>query len=324
MKLTLSVPSKTFLIGEYLALFGGPSLVANTGPRFSADFNLKGRGKWGRIHPDSPAGQWIQHNLDVFEDVDIDFKDPYAGAGGLGGSSAEFVMVYVFAELVRQKLGEGIKQLNPQKMWIDYRSLFETSQQEWLPSGADIIGQMVGGITEFEPDPFRIKKHTWNFENISFVILKTENKVKTHEHLRDLGELDTDNFKAIAKQAVNAMNDSDQLLFVKSIEQYQSLLQEQKLVCRETVSLVNNLKGSDNIIGVKGCGALGADTLLVLCEKGNVDRVQSMAPVVGLKYVASDQDLGGGLKVEFDYAFNRQQQAIQTKFINDEQRLDIR
>jgi mevalonate kinase len=58
----LSVPSKTFLVGEYIVLQGGPALLLTTSPYFTLD---------------------TENNY---------FIDPYQGLGGFGASSAKFVL----------------------------------------------------------------------------------------------------------------------------------------------------------------------------------------------------------------------------------------
>ena len=55
---TLEIPSKTFLIGEYLALKGTSSLILSSGPGFQV---AVGEGTSDFV-PESPAGQFLQKN----------------------------------------------------------------------------------------------------------------------------------------------------------------------------------------------------------------------------------------------------------------------
>ena len=80
MQITLSAPSKTFLVGEYLALSGGPSLVATTGQRFqlvlqkvNEENPLVNKLNKAGIHPESPAGRWALKYSECFENFDFSF-----------------------------------------------------------------------------------------------------------------------------------------------------------------------------------------------------------------------------------------------------------
>lgn len=115
------VPGKTFLVGEYLALAGGPSIVANTAPFFefswfteaapevsagssagsSMDASSSGRLTIRHpFHADSPAGRWLERaksNLDNHPfSHEIQFRDPFKGKGGMGASTAEFAGAWIF------------------------------------------------------------------------------------------------------------------------------------------------------------------------------------------------------------------------------------
>ena len=99
------IPGKTFLVGEYLALEGGPSVVANTHPSFRFRWTLEqADGGAARIehgfHPESPAGKFLNRlnasRLLGTEKATIEFHDPHYGKGGLGASTAEFLGAWVF------------------------------------------------------------------------------------------------------------------------------------------------------------------------------------------------------------------------------------
>ncbi len=55
------------------------------------------------------------------------------------------------------------------------------------------------------------------------------------------------------------------------------------LVLPQTQETVSQLKKDDAISAAKGCGALGADTIIVLYEKDAKNRVMSIANELGLK-----------------------------------------
>ena len=79
MALQLSVPSKTFLLGEYVALNGGPAIVLCTAPRFELRVEKNSsHAKYENIHPQSPAGKLIAKNS-FYQKYDLHFIDPYHG-----------------------------------------------------------------------------------------------------------------------------------------------------------------------------------------------------------------------------------------------------
>lgn len=131
MKTELSAPSKTFLLGEYVALDGGPSIVLSTAPRFKLKVSpsddrqdknqyvdrdgvqREGQLKSAPFVADSPAGQYLAKNLAPYlasiekskqfgkSDQSIvkpnfEFFDPHFGRGGLGASSAQFALLFAW------------------------------------------------------------------------------------------------------------------------------------------------------------------------------------------------------------------------------------
>ena len=90
----------------------------------------------------------------------------------------------------------------------------------------------------------------------------------------------------------------------KIAETNQFPLKAKKLVARETFSLVHQFHKSGLALSVKGCGAMGADVILVVCEKKNLLAVKNLAQVVGLKWIADSNEIESGLEVHFDFDVN--------------------
>src|ERR1700729_3734074 len=112
MKIT--IPSKTFLLGDYISLLGGPVLVLNTEPVFQCLLEKSSGDQtiphYFGIHPESTAGKFIQRFANDFAGYDLTFFDPHQGAGGFGASSAQFVMVYKLWKYFPSPLaGEGAR-----------------------------------------------------------------------------------------------------------------------------------------------------------------------------------------------------------------------
>jgi hypothetical protein len=141
----LNIPSKTFLLGEYVALNGGPCLILTTPPYFQIAFQQKTFQKsppspLSPFSPYSPAGKWIEKHRDFFKHYHIDFSDPHEGKGGFGASSAQFIGVYQAIYPI-EKTREYIENL--------LEAYWETFPKDTqvLPSGADIVAQIFGGVT---------------------------------------------------------------------------------------------------------------------------------------------------------------------------------
>lgn len=308
MQITLSAPSKTFLVGEYLALSGGPSLVATTGQRFqlvlqkvNEENPLVNKLNKAGIHPESPAGRWALKYSECFENFDFSFVDPYNGAGGMGASSAQFVMFYVWTKMHSENISNW-NDINVEELWRSYQSLFEG--QSTPPSGADVVAQYVGGICLFQSEPFKIKRYSWNFEEQSFCILKTKNKIATHNHL---SELKVDSFESLlpaVNRVIESFEEESAFDFTFGVNDFYEALKAKKLVARETFSLVHQFHKSGLALSVKGCGAMGADVILVVCEKKNLLAVKNLAQVVGLKWIADSNEIESGLEVHFDFDVN--------------------
>lgn len=212
--LHLQVPGKTFLVGEYLALAGGPSIVATTFPCFDFSWVVTNARQDRRIqhsfHPKSPAGRL----LDSFEprlpgesNYAITFHDPHFGKGGLGASTAEFIGAWIFemvhgladhrelflneggrVELV-ETLPNHIGEISPR--WSServgsgrFRDLLDRySEFVQYGSGADLVSQVTGGIAVWDGVHDQMRRFSWPFTDLSLSLFKTGRKLATHEHL---------------------------------------------------------------------------------------------------------------------------------------------
>ncbi len=319
MPLKFSAPGKTFLVGEYLALKGGPAILATTGPRFEL-LITKGEGRGEGVHPKSPAGLWMRANSFDFVNINVEFIDPYKGAGGFGASSAEFLFVYLWSAFNKNQ-SFYLDKINLQDMWRSYRRLASESldgdqpnktsqnnlsqkraqQSKIQPSGLDVIAQFLGGVTAatWEGETLtQAKKFDWGFENQSFCLLKTDTKIKTHEHLETLN-LEQDDFsdlKPISLKAIEAFENKDAFNLLVALETYYQTLISRGLVHENTQKIIKQLIASGSILGAKGCGALGADVIWVLCEKEKLEPLKSFFQVVGLKFIASEDQLSNGFE----------------------------
>ncbi|MBT4760742.1 MAG: hypothetical protein HOO06_03500 [Bdellovibrionaceae bacterium] len=284
-----------------MALNGGPAIVASTGPRFELKVS-KGEGLCHDIHPKSLAGLWMRANAFDFSNVDIEFIDPYEGKGGFGASSAEFLLVYIWSEYLKNQ-SDFLNKLDLQHLWSSYRELSLESGASVTPSGIDVIGQLLGGISKVQWQEGRLTKVgrlNWNFESQSFCLLKTTKKVNTHEHLAQL-DIKGDDFSdllSVVNKAEKAFKNNDAFHLLVCLETYYQSLMARGLVHQNTQNIVKQLKAAESILGAKGCGAMGADVIWVLCETEKLDQLQNFFKVVGLEMVATEKNLSTGVEMK--------------------------
>lgn len=268
----LSVPGKVFLGGEYLALNGGATLLAGIEPRFrlQAKENLKKNSN--PFHPQSPAGQlWVlnQEKLEIYE---IQFQDPHQGRGGFGGSTAEFILLYSLLKLQDATSMDAQSELDLQEMLKEYRRLSATAGH--TPSGADLIAQFRGGLTYFSREHGKIQNYGWLYPNLGFIAAKTNFKLKTYEHLSTLQDFSSEKLAEAMKLVSQALESTDGEKLVMGLEQFADELSTLGFVCENTQKILGNLQ-HDGILVKKGCGAMGADVVLVIYDQQKTRQIQT-------------------------------------------------
>lgn len=298
LSLKLSVPSKTFLLGEYAVLNGGPALVMAHEPRFTLEICASESGCEG-VSPQSPAGRFIRGHSQFFNAVGLRFLDPHEGRGGFGASSAQLVLAYAFKNLPQESLLKGLNVVDPQTLWKEYREL-ETGAKQ-LPSGADVVAQLLGGLAIVRVAPFESHSMIWPFENLEIVLAATGEKLATHEHLRERLPV-SEALLALAEGGTNAAKNGEEDSFLSYMRQYADELERLQLVTAHTRGLVAQISAWPEVLSVKGCGAMGADVVAVASERSNVAAVKDKLKEMGLRVVSSSSQLSGGLRLEADLA----------------------
>jgi mevalonate kinase len=374
--MVFSVPSKTFLAGEYLAVLGGPSLVIATTPRFrlamkSADDCFVPLRNWSKVfHPESPVGLFLSSYLEMYiqqnpalKEMQFQFVDPYQSVGnlsamavsesdteskqsftnsvgsvnpissqkilgGFGASSAQYILMkwalyqmqlQSHSKLDSTKYVEHAKQGSEDLASADLVSMDSKMSSDlwktWIgdyqmvsggASGADLTAHLQGGISYFERKTNTRSRLPFRFANIGFSLFSTGIKIKTHEHLEtfrsDPMQLEKAlGYEKIVHQMRLSLERNDGGLFVESINNSKDFLLANNWVADSTKDLLKKIESTDNnqkvILATKGCGALGADTILVV-HRQNIDISswrRQMQDQLGLIFVAGDQDIAEGI-----------------------------
>ena len=275
MSLVIRVPSKSFFAGEYSALNGGPAIIVATAPRFELRVRA-GAGFTMGIHKESPAGKLIQQHSLFFNQFDLEFFDPHMGRGGWGASTAQFLAAYRLLHWQGSADPEG-----DQESYFDHENLTSPmvlgllesyKQLAWdgrglPPSGADLVGQLKGGITFFEKRQKLITSLKWAFSDLEFYLIPTGAKVATHHHLQELSGFNTDLLESSVRRVHRAFTSASQTDLIEGLHFISKELEDQHLVFQSTQEYLKSLNSIPGVLAAKGCGALGADVVLVVTQK---------------------------------------------------------
>lgn len=249
-----SIPAKTFLLGEYAALAEASALILTTAPCF--ELTTTSQEQLYGIHPKSPAGIWWQRQNRP--EKGLFWYDPYSGRGGLGASSAQFLASYLASCAIKNKEPE----LN--HMLCAYYNSSWTGKG-LRPSGYDVIAQSQQGCVYINKQTKIIKSFNWPFQSLSFFLIHTGIKLATHHHLQDTKRPEQiDYLSSLVDEAKYAFEKIDSQRLITSINNYHKKLTELNLVAEHSLKLIHQFKDYPEILAIKGCGALGADILLLI------------------------------------------------------------
>ena len=285
----LEVPSKTFVLGEYLALRGSLSLVVSTGPSFRFQLSTNPGEKF---HLESPAGQLLENTQ-----YQLKIEDPHNGNGGFGRSTAEYLVALYYLSVKKSKKDFSIFK---EELLFDLQDLVNTYQdhagKNYRPSGADLVAQIKGGLCWYDGMNYRAESHTWPFPDYEFLIFRTGRKLNTHEHLSSLGNKDLSSLIPTMLAARTSFEGKNLKIFCESINYYNDQLAEMGLADLDVREIAATLRAEDYVLAAKGCGAMGIDTVLTIGLEEDRASIISQAESLNLDFVTSLQDLHGGLR----------------------------
>ena len=281
------IPAKTFLVGEYAAVLGGPAIVLTTTPCF--EMTLVDGNHHEGIHPDSPAGLWwASHRI---PDKSLIWRDPYEGKGGLGASSAQFLGTYLAScHLLHIKPSH--------KVLLDAYYQSSWRGEGLRPSAYDLLAQTQQRCVYVNRKLGIIETYDWVFDDIAFLLVHSGQKLMTHYHLKRISLPDSMHELSIVAESARAafrQGCSDQL--IAAVDSYQAHLTARGLVAQHSLEYVQALTLKKHILTAKGCGAMGADVLLLLVAKDALPEVSQNLVVDGWTVLASSQDLYTGSKL---------------------------
>ncbi len=301
-------PAKTFLVGEYIALQGGPAIVLTTTPCF--EVSLTNTPGLHGIHPESPAGQWwLKQNIHT---QGLSWYDPYQGKGGLGASGAQFLGAYMASQFLL--LGEkqtshfsvtpqvlsakSIAPVNKPQDVDHYQQILNHylqiagKQGRTSPSGYDVLAQCVKGCALIHQQQAVYQSTAWPFADLAFILLRTGTKVPTHEHLStfDLQEQLTD-LTLTASMAYHAWKMADSAQLIAAVRTYHEQLKNRHWVVDKTLKHIETLDTWLKPLAIKGCGAMGADVILLLLLPPDLKTTCEKLTMAGWQVLATSLDV---------------------------------
>jgi mevalonate kinase len=251
-----SIPAKTFLLGEYVALSGGPAIILTTTPCFEVGLSSDSHVSKAMIHPDSPAGRfWATTGINLH----LTWYDPYDGIGGLGASSAQFLGAYLAFLLVKSKM------FNQEALLDAYWASSFREGEGMRPSGYDVLAQASSQCVYLDRNIQSETSYAWPFDDIAFILLHTGDKLATHHHLQTMRLTDAmASLSPLVLLGKQAFEQGDSQLLIEAVNRYYQHLLACGLVAQRTQEQCATLNEDPDVLACKGCGALGADVLLVL------------------------------------------------------------
>jgi hypothetical protein len=254
----LEIPGKIFLIGEYLAIEGGPSVVETLCPPYR--FRTAVPESATRFHPDSPAGRLLAERQE--EGVSIERLEGPARPG-FGGSTAECIAAWFL--------------LNPDSNGEDllgwYRSRFPGA------SGADLRAQVRG----WRNGPRERKQLPPVYSRLHLFERSDGSKLPTHEDLRvERSPIDRGRLSALVEEFIERIEAPHSGGF-SVLTAYATELSRTGRESGSARAIRLALEGLDGVEGVKGCGAgLHDHFLIALRTEADFPSVSTFARTLGL------------------------------------------
>ena len=175
-------------------------------------------------------------------------------------------------------------------LWNDYRKI-AWSGKGARPSGADLLGQHLGGVSFFSSHPFVSKALQWPFPHHGFFIVSTGYKLATHKHLKTKMEDEFATLKPLSEIVIRTFKEKNWFDFISSQEEFYGALNKMELTEFRAKALIEQIKDHGAIDFVKPCGALGLEVIMVFFENANRENVKSQLKNLNLNIISSERQV---------------------------------
>ncbi len=294
MILKFTAPSKTFLVGEYAVLGNSPAIVLNTTPRFQL-VAQRGETSFGDLHPDSAAGLWLKQRAPLLDGWNLEFIDPHNRQGGFGASSAQFIFVHCLTTYLQSSFAKITEVFDTNAVWNDHQVLTDNRG-----SGVDVLAQIQGHVAFVDAAAQYTKSMAWPYSEIGFGIVRTHQKIATHEHLQHIDRKAMSLLVRPSQACVESFGASSSEVFVGRLKAFSNSLKEFSLQAPAALTLIRLFEEQPWCLVAKGCGALGADTVLFLYPTEEKEKMITFMKKQRLNLVATNADLSPGLEMNLN------------------------
>ncbi len=288
-----SVPSKTFLLGEYAVLAKHPAMLINTVPRFSLLLTqLRDHTapcEYNHVDKNGAVGKLCELISQQCQGYQFSFVDPHQGIGGFGASSAQYGLLFAAYYHITQQT------MQPDICLTHYLNHSHTLGQS--PSGADLMAQLHGQISIVDPNTNQCTPITWPWPDVHCVLLRTQHKVATHQHLANLTTFPAQQLGDLSMAGIKALQQHDQISFIDTIQATAACLQHAQLTHINTSQLLTRLADCPFVLAAKGCGALGADVILAIVPTDSIALLKTWICTLPLTYSSDTRQLSEGLSM---------------------------
>jgi hypothetical protein len=135
------------------------------------------------------------------------------------------------------------------------------------PSGYDVLAQTQAGCVYIERRNQVLTSFPWPFADIAFLLLHSGQKLATHYHLQTMHlPKGVELLPPLVEQAKQAFSSVQSSVLVQAVNAYQAQLASMGLIAKHSLVQLDLLTKIPGVLAAKGCGALGADILLLLVQ----------------------------------------------------------
>lgn len=263
-------------MGEYSVLFGGDAILLATDPQFSLTYDRSNETKLCNVNKHSPAYEFYLSNLKHFVNLNISFVDPYSESGGFGASSAQFTLLYKLYLDITDNV------FDISNFLLSYKALHSSKIS---PSGADCVLQYYNRNVFFNASNKTVEFFDLNFPNLDTLTFKTNIKISTHQHIKNMNSIDTSELQDLTSQTKTYIISKDENGVAANVSAFFKTLDKMHLVHENTKNIIEKLLKVNGVLAAKGCGAMSADTIIVIFEKAKKRQIISMIYASGLPLI---------------------------------------
>ena len=203
----------------------------------------------------------------------------------MGASSAQFLGAYLASMCVKKK------SINQQDM-LDAYLQSAWSGEGLRPSGYDVLAQSLQGCVYIDRQHALCQTYSWPFQDVAFLLLHTGQKLATHDHLQTTSlPSQINQLAAIVELTKNAFEHADSHQLINAVNAYHHQLMQMNLVAEHSRQHITFFKGQEDVLAVKGCGAMGADVLLLLVPGNRLLTMSTGLVATGWTIMATSADL---------------------------------